>query len=409
MLKVGGTFGVIDIGSSKVCCMIVHLRSDDSFDVLGVGYCACRGVRAGVIVSMNDVCSSLAKAVELAELSAKMRIECVVVNISGIYFSSRFVSNAVDMHGRVVTQGDVHRLLYKNILADSGDDVLHNIPILFSLDGVHGIHDPVGMVCQRLSVEMHIMSYPRSQLNNILVCLSRCHLEVAAIVSSSYAVSLACVDSDDGNLIVIDFGAETTTICYVYKGIFCGSYVFDRGGSYLTERIVQSLNVSWIDAERIKTLYACAHVSLEDEYDFFLAPVIDYNQDTHLKQVSKAFLNSIARDFARALVDDIGEQIESSVFREDFCEHIVVTGGGMSLPGLTSLLSERTKKVIHIKNIFLSSGAVESSGVHAVCVGMARFVCRNIHHIPSKLHRVGVRFFCKLLSWFGVGQKYLSG
>lgn len=405
MLKIGGTFGVVDIGSAKICCMIVHLRSDDSFDVLGVGYCACRGVRAGVIVAMDDVCASLAKAVELAELEAKMRIECVVVNVSGAYFSSRFVSNMLEMHGRVITQSDVQRLLYKGIATDSGEDVLHHIPILYSLDGVHGIRDPIGMVCQKLSVEMHIMSYSRSQLHNILVCLSRCHLEVATIVSSSYALSLACVDSDENNLIVIDFGAETTTICYIYKGIFCGSCVLERGGSALTERIAHSLNVSLSDAERIKTLYACAHVSLEDEYDFFLAPVIDYNQDTHLKQVSKAFLNGIARDFVQTLVDEIGERIESSVFRADFCENIIVTGGGISLPGLTSMLSERTKKVIHIKNIFLSPGSVEPSGTHAVCVGMARFVCRHIHHMHSNLHNVGMRFFGKLLSLLGLSAK----
>ena len=52
--RYSGTFGVLDIGTSKIVCVIARVESDGSPRVLGCGWQKGRGVRAGAIVDIED-------------------------------------------------------------------------------------------------------------------------------------------------------------------------------------------------------------------------------------------------------------------------------------------------------------------------------------------------------------------
>ena len=77
-MKVGQIVAVVDIGSTKVSCCIASVGEDRRFDILGMGYCVCFGVRHGIIVDMDLVSKSIARAVESAEKAANLRIKSVM-------------------------------------------------------------------------------------------------------------------------------------------------------------------------------------------------------------------------------------------------------------------------------------------------------------------------------------------
>ena len=60
-------FGLLDIGSSKLCCYIVRTRGDEGFVLLGRGYQAAEGFQAGEVIDAEAAEASMLAVVNEAE------------------------------------------------------------------------------------------------------------------------------------------------------------------------------------------------------------------------------------------------------------------------------------------------------------------------------------------------------
>jgi len=49
-----GSFGVLDIGTTKIVCLIARIESDGEPRVLGFGWQRARGVKAGSIIDLAE-------------------------------------------------------------------------------------------------------------------------------------------------------------------------------------------------------------------------------------------------------------------------------------------------------------------------------------------------------------------
>jgi cell division protein FtsA len=111
-----GPFGVLDIGTTKVACLIGRTESDGSLRVLGFGWQRGRGVRAGGIVDIEDAERAIRAAVGQAEDMADTRLRAVTVNLSCGQPDSRLfnvqwpIGNAA-AGGRVVVNQDIRRVV----------------------------------------------------------------------------------------------------------------------------------------------------------------------------------------------------------------------------------------------------------------------------------------------------------
>ena len=194
----GALIAAIDIGTTKVCCFIA--RNDDSGPrILGIGHQVSRGVRKGQIVDLDAVSTSLLKAVHAAEQMAGETIVEVVVNLSGGFPASRIVPVEIGIGGREVTESDMRRVLGQGHAYREPVDrqMIHSIPVGFSIDGSRGIRDPRGMAGERLGVNMHVVSASSAAVRNVLAALGRCHIEVSGMVVSPYAAGLAALVEDE--------------------------------------------------------------------------------------------------------------------------------------------------------------------------------------------------------------------
>src|SRR6185437_104879 len=90
-----------------------------------------------------------------------------------------------------------------------GRAVLHSLPIGYALDDARGLRDPRGMLGQRLGVDMHVVTVDAAAVRNLMLCVERCHLSVAAIVATPYVSALAAFTDDEADLgaAVVDMGA----------------------------------------------------------------------------------------------------------------------------------------------------------------------------------------------------------
>src|SRR5919204_3185962 len=83
----------LDIGTSKIACMIARLKPCPPSDALrgrthaaeliGYSQIQSRGVKAGAVVDLDECENSVRQAVALAEKMAKVRVESVLLPVAG--------------------------------------------------------------------------------------------------------------------------------------------------------------------------------------------------------------------------------------------------------------------------------------------------------------------------------------
>ena len=64
----------LDIGTTKICCIIGEISHDGQIDIVGLGQHPSRGLRKGVVVNIDGTVESIKNAVEEAELMAGCEI-----------------------------------------------------------------------------------------------------------------------------------------------------------------------------------------------------------------------------------------------------------------------------------------------------------------------------------------------
>src|SRR5438046_6164661 len=101
----------LDVGTSKVTAVVGEVVDGDRLDVVGLGVAESRGMRRGVVVSLEAAVESIKKAIDEAELMAGVEIDSVHLALCGPHikgFNSRGVI-AVAGKNRAVSRGDVRR------------------------------------------------------------------------------------------------------------------------------------------------------------------------------------------------------------------------------------------------------------------------------------------------------------
>src|ERR1700679_262262 len=154
-VKIDNLITVLDAGSSKSCVLVAEL-TDGVLRYRGHGVEVSRGMRRGVISDLGPAAAAINDAGLTPEKSAKALIETVVVGIGGPHVRGMNSQGSISMGSRMkeITREDVRSAIDRagagGVAADR--EVLHLLPQQFILDDQGGIHDPVGMVGNRLEV-----------------------------------------------------------------------------------------------------------------------------------------------------------------------------------------------------------------------------------------------------------------
>src|SRR5215471_4912620 len=150
----------LDIGTSKIACMIARLKPcpangalrgrSHAVELIGYSQIQSRGVKAGAVVDMAECEQAVRQAVSLAERMAKVRVESVLVSVAGGRLQGQLIEAAADVRGGTVNQADVTRVTSTGMRHATGEGrtVLHVLPVGYTLDGVKGMRDARGMVAR---------------------------------------------------------------------------------------------------------------------------------------------------------------------------------------------------------------------------------------------------------------------
>ncbi len=345
---------VVDIGSSKVCCVIARLTPSSgarelsmrshSVEILGFGHQRSRGIKSGVVVGMVEAEQALRLAIDSAERASGLAVDSLIMSVSAGRLGSDTFSSSVVIGDREVDQGDIDAAMAAGVDHVYREDrtILHALPIGYSLDGESGIENPISMAGRELGVDMHMVGADSAPLLNLENCINRSHMSVEAMVASPYASGLSTLVADETRMgcACIDMGGGTTTV-----SIFLGSHLvfvdaIAVGGNHVTRDLARVLSTAEADAERIKVLHGTASPQEASLTDTIYIPPIGDPDEQSLSQISPSQIGHIIRPRIEETLEMVRDRISASGFAAAAGNRVVLTGGASQLPGVSDVASQ---------------------------------------------------------------------
>lgn len=380
-----GLIAALDVGSTKVCCFIARVQDDGSPRIVGIGHQVARGMRGGAVVDMEELEHSIRAAVEAAEDMAGERVKTVVVNVSGGAPQSANVKVEVAMNGHAVNEADIRRMLdHGRAHHEAADrELVHAIPVDYTIDGNEGIRDPRGMYGERLGVAIHVISAAIGPVRNLQTVVHRCHLDIESRVVSPYASGLACLVEDEKELGVtcIDMGGGTTSIAVFLGGQLVHTDVIGVGGHHVTNDIARGLSTPLAYAERMKTLYGSAIPSPADDREMLKVPLVGEDEDGASNQVPRSMLIQIIQPRLEETFELVRSYLEQGGFDKLAGRRVVLTGGASQMQGVRDLAGLVLDKQVRLGRPVGLQGLPEATGgpAFSTCGGLIRYA---LAHAP---------------------------
>lgn len=329
----------IELGSSKMTGMAGQKNLDGSITVLAtVEEDSSSCIRKGVIYNIDKTCLCLTNIVKKLQNILKQEITQVYVGVGGR--SIHCVKNVVvkDLPSySVISQDMVDQLMDINRNMSYPDqEILNAATQEYKIDNQYQA-DPVGIQGNHLEgVYLNIL-WRKNYYNNINTCFENANIAIAEM----YLAPLAMADSvltdteKRTGCMLVDLGADTTTVSVYYKNILRHLSVVPLGSSNIT-RDLTSLQIEEAEAERMKLEYGKAYTEPEA-----IDETLSYRLDNERTVESKKFIDIVE---ARALeiVSNAWYQVPKDLKEKLVGGGIILTGGGSNMPGMATLFKRAT-------------------------------------------------------------------
>jgi cell division protein FtsA len=382
MAKNGRYVVGLDIGTTKICCVVAELADDGGLGIVGLGDAPSRGLRKGVVVNLDTTVDAIKSAVGTAELMAGVDVEQATLGIAGGHIRSFNSRGVVAVSGKdgVVAQDDLDRVMAASQAVSIPQDreILHVLPQEFVLDDQGGIASPKGMIGSRLEANVHIITSSSTSVQNLVTCANRAGLEVRDTVVEQLAVAEAVLTPDEKELGValLDIGGGTTDLAILEKGSVWHTAVLPVGGDHFSNDLAVGLRTPIPDAERLKKKFGCALASMIDEDTTIEVPSVGGRKP---RLLSLGVMAEILQPRAEEIFTLIREEVARAGFERSLNAGIVLTGGGAILPGVTEVAEQVFDQPVRLGPPTGIDGLIEPDAApqFAVAIGLAMYGGRN--------------------------------
>ncbi|AUO55113.1 cell division protein FtsA [Ehrlichia canis] len=384
-----GIFAIVDLGSTKIVCFIIRVSRNSSPEVIGIGYKAAEGISGGTITNMESASYSILSCIESAKKMAQESvISQVFVNISGCDICSTNVVNEINAVIHEISDIDIRNIMLQTYDKCRDDQIIiHNIPIVYSLDDLNNITELKGLYGSKLKASVHVIAASKFALLNIENCITSCSsLCVTGCIAEPYSSGLSCLTDDEKEIgaMILDIGGRYTSLGVFYKGKLIYADSIPLGGMHITNDIAYGLCISVRDAERIKVLYGDAMLISPDKDGIIEA---DVGEDEIISVVRSDLVKII-----KPRVEEIFDIVNSRIVKQkDLINRVVITGGSSQLINIKEVASYVLKKQVRIGLPLELKGISDDykrNPSFAAAIGTVLLVSNRIHNkrkpIPRK-------------------------
>jgi cell division protein FtsA len=354
----------IDIGNSQVKVVVAKINSDNLRpEVIGWGSAISSGLRRGVVVNIEETIENVRSAIQRAEAMAGFPIRKAYLAVSGLHINTQ-TSRGVVAVSRVdneISQSDIDRVIKAASVVSlpPNREIIHVIPKNFVVDGTEYVKNPLGMKGVRLEVEVLIIDGLSPYLKNLVKCVNENNIEVAGLVYAPLASSLSVLDKNqkEYGVINIDFGGGTSSMTVFEEADLLHSSILPIGSKHITNDLAVLLRTSIDIAERIKL----EHGSTSDGEDRRRRGEIDLSELVGEPDyvIPKKQLIKVIDARAHELLDIVSNELKKVSKRSILPAGIVLSGGGVNLPGLAMLAKDKLRLPVRVARSVHFEGMAE--------------------------------------------------
>lgn len=330
----------LDIGTTKVCCVIAYVNEDDSLDVVGLGVAKSSGMVNGRVVDIDRTVAAIKEAVGAAEVMSGVKVEAVYVGMAGDYITSKNSNGIVSPTDGIVSTKDVKRVMASALLTDIPNDcvILQTIPQEFRIDNQIGIQNPLDLNGKRLEVDVHIIMAQKAAYANIKNCVNMAGYFVNNVILESIASAEAVLTPEEKHqgTCLIDLGGGTSDVIVFSGGSVRHTFEIPSGGKALTQDLAVNFSLGESTAEELKVDYGCCHSRVLGEEVLVEVPHIGGHG---VKTVGNDVVCQLLSERVNELMNLVMRRLIRDGFDNAF-NNVVLTGGTSMMRGMCELAYE---------------------------------------------------------------------
>ncbi|MBI4397185.1 MAG: cell division protein FtsA [Elusimicrobia bacterium] len=333
----------LDVGSAQVVCVIAKQNPEtEALEVLGGARQACKGLKSGAVINIDETARSVSRVVEETEEMAGLSgaVRNVLIGVRGTHIQTFNHHGAMNIArtDKEITAEDRDQVVEntKAVPISPDREIVHVIPQDFILDRQSGVPNPVGMEASLLEVDVHIVTASQNHLNNIWKAIGRAGFQVEEPIYGLLAVGDVVVSNEEKDLgcLLVDLGGQTTSIAIYAEGSVRFTKELLLGSDAITHDLSHALRTSLSQAQLMKERHGAASRTLAQG---------DPEEDIEYTSVDGRTPHQIKRhvlfDYIAPRVEEIFTVVSEELQNSNYAEYVagggvILTGGGSLMPGV---------------------------------------------------------------------------
>lgn len=328
----------IELGSSKMTGVAGKKNIDGSISVLAVvKEDSSSFIRKGVVYNINQTVQCISNIVNKLSVALKAKVAKVYVGVGGQ--SVRSVKNVIGKdltEGTIVSQEMVDELMEMNRNMSYQDmEIIDAAAQEYKVDNQLQV-DPVGIQCTRLEGNFLNILWRKNFYSKLNKCFDGANVAIAELRLAPLALA-DCLLTDGerrSGCVLVDLGADTTTVSVYYKNKLRHIAVIPLGGNNITKDIA-SLQMEESVAEKMKLKYGTAYTDNNDIDSTLMLPI-----DNERSVENRKFVE-IVEGRMMEIIENVWCQVPTE-YTDRLLGGIILTGGGANMKNIERAFQNHT-------------------------------------------------------------------
>lgn len=333
----------IELGSTKITGIAGLKNHDGSFTVNAVvkeDSTSC--IRKGVVYNADKTVQCITNIINRLKVAMKAEIAQVYVGVGGqsIHSERNVIVKELPVSTHI-SQDIVVELMDKNRAMMYKDyEILDVVTQEYKVDAQYQL-EPVGIECSHLEGNFLNILQRKKHYMSLNNCFDKAGVAIAEMYLAPFALADGVLTDAEkrAGCVLVDLGAETTTVLVYYKSLLRHMAVIPLGGNNITKDIA-SLQIEESDAEKLKIRYASAYT---DSDDVNSTKTISIDKDRTVE--SRKFIE-LVEGRVQEIVQNAWNQVPSDL-EQKLVGGIILTGGGSNMKNIITAFRAHT----HIEKI----------------------------------------------------------
>lgn len=371
-MKEKNIVAAIDIGTAHIIAALANISADGDIIPIAFAELPSRGVKKGGVVNIPLVQHTIDVALEELQTNGSYHIYSLVTSLSGVSIMGHNADGSILIRGNPISEHNVKQAVSeaRDMSELEGRQLLHILRQSFQVDNQTDIDNPVGLMGEKLTVRVHVISAAKMAYYNLLQTFSHRDIDVEQVVAAGFASAVSVTTADEKRLgiCVLDIGAGTTDITVIHQGVVKHTEVIPLGGDLITNDVAFFMRTTIEVAEAIKQ-----SIAIDAEYAINEMVSVPSLSETTRQFSKNDLVNVVLQRYAQVL-EIVLQKLSRAGMEDVFPGGFVLCGGGAEQQGLVRFIMEKTQLPVRRAQIEIPLTETTHTGSRFATI-MGLFMC----------------------------------